>query len=264
MQTIEYMSKWQTRLEQAGLSSFDDYFSLSGELFTANQKRDVISFCIDEAGQAKRLFIKRFRHPHVKDMLFAAHMTGRPSTQAQLEWANVGILLQHGIETYHPVALGKETCFGIERRSFLITEEISGISLTDFIGESWQRLSDQEKEQLMASLGKLVRRVHDLGLSFPDLYVWHVFLMHAQGQEHDLALIDLHRMQNRVRSWGKRLNNLGALDFSMREEHFSPGLKQIVWDNYMGGDFVMSKQKLLAKIRNRSKALRARRHLLKY
>jgi tRNA A-37 threonylcarbamoyl transferase component Bud32 len=264
MQTIEYMSKWQTWLEQAGLTSFDDYFALSGKLFTANKKRDVISFCIDEAGQAKTLFVKRFHHPHVKDMIFAAHMTGQASTQAQLEWTNVGMLLQHGIETYHPVALGQETRLGIERRSFLITEEIPGTCLTDFIGQSWHQLSDQEREQLMASLGKLARRVHDLGLSFPDLYVWHVFLMNSQGQEQDLALIDLHRMQNSVRTWGNRLNNLGALDYSMREEYFSSELKQIVWDSYMGQGFVMSRQKLMAKIKRRSKTLRARRRLPKY
>jgi len=264
MQQIEYDSSWQRYLEQAGLRSFDDYFALTGQLLTANQKRDVISFCIDKNGKSQRLFIKRFHHPHLKDMLFAALMAGRLSTQAHLEWKNAETLLQHGIETYHPVGLGQETYCGIERRSFFITEEIPGVSLTDFTGESWQEMPGPEKEQLMASLGRLIRKVHDLGLSLPDLYVWHVFLVRAQGHIKDLALIDLHRMQHGVRSWLARLNNLGALDYSMREEHFTPELKQIVWDNYLGNGFVMGKDRLQAKIRARSRVLRRRRRLPEY
>ncbi len=264
MQQIEYALDWQAWLEQAGLKSFDDYFALTGQLLTANRKRDVISFSINREGEAKTLFIKRFRHPHFKDMLFAAHMAGRPCTQAQLEWTNVEILLQHGIETYHPVSLGQETCCGIESRSFLITEEIPGISLTDFMGESWQRTSNQEQQQLMISLGRLIRKAHDLRLSLPDLYAWHVFLIRTQGRIKELALIDLHRMRRGVRSWRERLNNLGALDYSMREEYFSPELKQIVWDSYMGKEFVMSAERLGAKIRNRSGTLRRRRRLPEY
>jgi hypothetical protein len=264
MQRIEYALGWQTPLKQAGLGSFDEYFALTGQLLTRNKKRDVISFCIDREGETQRLFIKRFRHPHLKDMLFAAQMAGGLSTQAQLEWTNVGILLQHGIETYRPVALGQETCCGIERRSFFITEEIPGISLTDFIEESWQKMPDQEKKQLMSSLGRLIRKVHDLGLSLPDLYVWHVFLVRVQDRIKDLALIDLHRMQHGLRSWRARVNNLGALNYSMREEYFTPELKQIVWDNYIGKEFVMSRERLRTKIRARSRILRRRRRLPKY
>jgi len=264
MQEIEYSSDWQTDHEQAGLRSIDDYFSLSGQLCTANKRRDVISFCIDRGKRSQRLFIKRFRRPHLKDIIFAAQMAGQVSTQAQLEWRNARILLENKIETYHPVALGRETRLGLERRSFLITEEIPGISLTDFVSTSWEKTAAADREQLMASLGRLTRRLHDLGLSFPDLYVWHVFLIRSAERGKDLGLIDLHRMQHSVRSWRARLNNLGALDYSMREEHFTPELKQILWDSYMGSGFIMSQKRLLTKIRSRSRVLRRRRRLPEY
>jgi len=71
-------------------------------------------------------------------------------------------------------------------------------------------------------------------------------------------------MQHSVRSWRARLNNLGALDYSMREEHFTPELKQILWDSYMGSGFIMSQKRLLTKIRSRSRVLRRRRRLPEY
>lgn len=264
MQEIEYSSNWQAALDRAGLRSFDDFFALSGELCTANKRRDVISFCIDKDERSQRLFIKRFRRPHLKDMVFAAQMAGQVSTQAQLEWRNARMLLKNKIETYHPVALGRETRLGLERRSFLITEEIRGISLADFVSTSWNKTTTADREQLMASLGRLARKLHDLGLSFPDLYVWHIFLIQGPDGGKDLALIDLHRMQHGVRTWHKRLDNLGALDYSMREEHFTPELKQILWESYLGSEFIMHKERLLAKIRSRSRTLRRRRRLPEY
>ena len=200
MEKTVFKDSWQKVFTEFGLESFDDFFDYSqGRTINRNKKRNVSMLTFGEGDDRKIFFCKRFFKPHFKDILFAWRNFDRPVSQAEVEWHNANILLENGIETYRPVCYGRQTKFGLERKSFFITEKLPGRELTDFVSEKWSQLNRQQKEKIIVSLGKLVRKIHDARISLPDLYLWHVFIKenHNLGQ-YDFAVIDLHRMGHNV------------------------------------------------------------------
>jgi hypothetical protein len=103
-------------------------------------------------------------------MFFSISNFGRFCSQAACEWKNTNILLKNGIETYRPVCYGEQTRLGVERKSFFVTEEIQDRCLSDFIADNWSKLTGRQKEKIIVSLAKLIRRIHDAGISLPHDY----------------------------------------------------------------------------------------------
>ncbi|MBE0536720.1 MAG: hypothetical protein IH624_13720 [Phycisphaerae bacterium] len=260
MTTVEFAENTAAWFEQAGLSRFEDFFHFNGgTLINRNRNRDVVKFSLDAGGRKKTLFMKRFFHPHIKDMLFARRSFGRLCSQAGCEWHNASILLHNGIGTYRPLCCGEHMLFGLERQSFLITEELPGRCLSEFVGQSWAQTGRYNKEAVVAAMGRFVRKIHNAAVSMPDLYVWHLFLeTHDEG--YGLAIIDLHRMRAGVKGESEKIRNLGALEFSMLGEYFDDALKDVFFDSYFGTDFRGDKGLFRQKVRHRCSVLRKRRH----
>ena len=259
MRNIKFAKDSSDIFEKAGLKSFADFFDYSeGVTITGNQKRDVVAFSLDTDDRRRHFFMKRFFNPHYKDMLFTFRNFGRFCSQASCEWKNANTLLQNGIPTYKPVCCGEETRLYLERRSFLITEKLPGCCLTNFVRDNWSTLDSDKKEKLTASLGQFVRKIHDAGISMPDLYVWHIF-MQSKDDLYDLAVIDLHRMSANARGNRWRIRNLGALDFSMTSKYFDQDLRDVFFNAYFGDDFDADKVAFCRKVTNRSMVLANRR-----
>ncbi len=264
MNKIEFAGDWRRVFEQAGLVSVQDYFDYAdGLLVNKNSRRDVTAFSLDtEAGSAD-FFMKRFFDPHYKDMLFAFVNHGSLCSQGQLEWVNVNVLLSNGIDTYRPVCYGVESRLGLEKRSFMVTEKIQGECLADYLSSNWSGLSQTDKENLVRSLGHLARKIHDARISFPDLYVWHVFVTGDQ-EFAGLAVIDLHRMCLRMKGLDYRARNLGAFDHSMREKYFDADMKDLFLKTYLGTESLADASGFLNRVQRRSQVLTARRDLPDY
>ena len=210
MRTVQFAKNSSAIFEKAGLESFEDFFNYSeGVTINKNQKRDVVTFSLDDDDRRRHFFMKRFFNPHYKDILLTFRNFGRLCSQAACEWQNANTLLQSGIATYKPVCCGEETRLRLERKSFLITEKLPGCCLTDYIGDNWSTLGRDKKEKLTASLGRFVRKIHDARISMPDLYVWHIF-MESEENRYDFAVIDLHRMSANARGNRRRIRNLGT------------------------------------------------------
>ena len=120
--------------------------------------------------------MKRFHKPHFKDIVTALWNCRQLTSQAGLEWKNAHTLLENSIDTYKPVCLGERTVSGFERMSFLITEELTSISMLDFVVQKWPSLERSQREKIVTAMAKLVRQVHELNISLPDLYIWHIFI----------------------------------------------------------------------------------------
>lgn len=252
---LELEEKWKDLFCSRGLTSFESIFNYSEtQRVNKNSKRDVFSFALD----GNEFFIKRFIKPHYKDMLSTFLNFGRICSQARCEWNNAHILLKNGIDTYRPVCIGESSVFGIEKRSFFITEKIDGICLTDYLADSWHEMPENVKENFLVSLGRLFRKLHDAGISMPDLYVWHVFITN-DIQYDRFALIDLHRMRHNVKDKSRFARNLGAFDFSMLEKYFTMEHREILWKSYLGPQNLSGLSHLVKKINSRSETLRARR-----
>lgn len=236
MEKVVFAEKRQRFFAKFGLESFDDFFDYSqGQIINKNQKRDVCRLTFGEGDNRKVFFRKRFFSPHIKDIIFARKGFGGFISQAAVEWHNANMLLENGIETYKPVCYGAQTKFGLERRSFFITEKLPGTALDEFVSKKWAQLSRQQKEAIIVSLGSLVRKIHEAKISLPDLYIWHIFIKeNHHPADYNLAVIDLHRMEHNVRSRNRLLKNLGRLDHSMLEKYFDERLRSLLIETYTG------------------------------
>jgi len=259
---VEFAKDWAPVFEKAGLKSLQDFFDYSaGQTINKNKKREVVTMTLDTAGGRKQLFMKRFFKPHFKDMLFTIRNFGSLYSQAACEWKNAKLLLQKGIDTYHPVCYGGQMRFGMEKKSFIITEKINGLPLTDFVAENWLQLDQPQKEKIITAIAKLIRKIHNAKISLPDLYLWHIFItktpLPAACSEDDFAVIDLHRMRINVSNRNARIKNLAALDFSMLGKYFDDNLREIFLNAYSNA--TAEQIALSRKIKKRSRILANRR-----
>lgn len=269
MEKVVFADSWQPVFAEFGLTSFDDFFRYRGaETIGKNNKRDVSRLTFGDGPERKVFFMKRFHNPHFKDMLFTIRSFGQLCSQAVCEWENANLLLKNGIETYRPVSYGEQTKLGLEKRSFFLTEEIQGQCLTDFVAQNWLRLAQSQKEKIIVSLAKLIRRVHEAGISLPDLYVWHIFINEtalSDGTcEYDFAIIDLHRMAHNVTDKNQQIRNLGRLDHSMLDKYFDEMMRRLLIESYAGEDWPGDIAKLTDKVKKYSNAISSRRDKKRY
>ena len=269
MEKVVFADGWDEYFAGKGMQGFSDFYDYSsgGGLVNKNSRRNVRR--LEFAGDGGRAFyMKRFDRPHLKDTFFAFANYGRLMSQAQLEWENARLLLANGIDTYKPVCYGHRLVCGLERMSFLVTEELPGQCLTDFVAGRWSELDRGEKERIIAEIGAFVWKIHEAKVRMPDLYVWHIFLTEKtedKGEcKYDLAVIDLHRMSHNVTSDGSRIEDLGRLHHSMRAEYFTNELKRLLIESYACAGGIDNIAELVAKVEKKSQAVLAKRRVLSY
>ena len=263
---IVFANSWQSFFAKSGFSSFDDFFNfVGGETINRHDRRSVKSFSVGSGPERKVFFLKRFHNPHFKDVVSAWRIFGRPSSQAKVEWTNANLLSGCGIGTYRPVCLGEQTRFGIEKKSFFITEKLPGQCLSEFVTGNWAQLPQPQKEKIIISLAKLIRKIHDAKISLPDLYVWHIFIEESKdSDEWNFAVIDLHRMRRNVTDKNQQIRNLGRLDHSMRDKYFDHRLRRLFIESYAGTDWPGGEACLAAKVKKYSKKISSRRNPKRY
>jgi len=262
---VVFVKSWQPIFAESGLKLFEDFFDYSGgQRIGKNNKREVITFHLGRAEAKKQFFMKRFFNPHLKDMLFTLRNFGRFCSQAACEWKNANILLQNNIDTYKPICYGERINYGLEKKSFFLTEKLPGSCLTNFVADNWSQLTQQRKEKIIVSLAKLIRRVHNARISLPDLYVWHIFITEKPNGEYDFAIIDLHRMKQNVTNKNQQIRNLARLHHSMRDKYFDDKIKQLFIESYAADNWPSDVGSLVAKIKSHSKKISTRRNPKEY
>ncbi len=265
MQRVVFADSWSRFFAEFGLKSFDDFFEhLTAETIGTNTRRSVITFSLGADSHKKTFFMKRFFHPHFKDMLFTRRNLGESCSQGRYEWENARFLLDGGIDTYRPVCYGEKTTWGLETKSFIVTEELQAQCLTDFVRQEWHSLRQPQKEKIMTELAAFVRRIHALNISLPDLYVWHIFLAENGGGEYDFAVIDLHRMSRNVTNKNQKIKNLGRLHHSMLDSYFDEKLKRLFIESYAANDRDSDVTALAAQVTKYSDAVSAKRRQKQY
>jgi hypothetical protein len=258
---VVFTESWGPYFEKLGLKSFEDFFKYDkGTVVNNRSRREVLRFELGAGGEVKTFFMKRFHRPYIKDMLFSHFSFGRGCSQGQLEFKNANLLLENNIETYRPVCFGEKFNMGIESESFLVTQEIDGICLTDWLGANYENLTGEQMDAVMVSMADFVRRIHKAGFSMPDLYVWHLYMLNPVNMD-DLqwAVIDLHRMSHNVRNVEKKIKNLGSLDLSMLDKYFTAQMKKTFIKAYIKNDGLFADIRIAEKIKKRSAAIYKKR-----
>jgi tRNA A-37 threonylcarbamoyl transferase component Bud32 len=269
LEKVVFADGWQKYFEERGLECFDDIYDYpEGVVVDKNTKRNVKRITFEADGRGDVFFMKRFDRPHLKDMYFAFRNYGKAMSQGRLEWENARLLLENGIETYRPACYGEKLICGIERRSFLITRELSGVCLADFIAHNWNETTEDARERIVVELGAFVERICRAKMCLPDLYVWHIYIINkpgkTQGRGCRFAVIDLHRMSHDVRGERFEVENLARLHHSMRQEYFGEDLKRLLVQSYAQAAERDDVAELYRKVERRSRIVSAVRQVRSY
>jgi hypothetical protein len=261
MDRILFAESWQPRLAELGLRTFDDFYHLdNGTAIGANQKRNVQRLTLGEGPDRKVLFMKRFHHPHFKDMLSTVRTFGQFVSQAGVEWRNARHLLDHGIGTYRPACMGERTHWKMETHSFFITEQLEQTCLLDFVMDTWHALDRGAQDGIIIAMADLARRLHELNVAVPDLVLWHLyFYPDDTSGNYRFSIIDLHRMTQGVRSQRRKARDMSRLCWSMLPEYFDDDHRQLLLDAYLDG-LGPSHAKALARVIERYAGILNKRH----
>ena len=263
MERVTFAESWEEFFGGVGLESFGDFYDyVGGTRIGENERRNVYRLTFGEGPDAKVFYIKRFEKPHLKDMLSARCNFGRLTSQAGVEWGNANLLGQNGIDTYKPACMGERTICGFESKSFIITEQLKSTCLLDFVIKKWHGLERPQQDRIVTATAQLARRAHQANISLQDLYIWHIFI-DEESLEDDcrLSVIDLHRMLRNVKNPNKKITDMGALYWSMSNDYFDHGHKDLLVATYAGDGRAGDKKEVLEKIRRRAGILDSRRTL---
>jgi len=234
MALLEIHPDAEALLEANGLASFEALFA-AGERFLVDghQERSVSRLELRaESGEPVVLYLKR-RWGRAAGRPWTDLLRLKwPACATAREWSNLQRLATAGIPVAEPVARGRAA--GPEGpRTLLAVREVRGLSLASWLdrltsGEAdvarrvsapaAQRATDaiscavgsetHRAKELSApdlpsydvavvarAVGKAVRRLHDAGYSFPDLYAKHVFLEDRGDETPRIVLIDVNRLR---------------------------------------------------------------------
>jgi len=110
----------------------------------------------------------------------------------------------------------------------------------------------------VVEMAKLARRLHDVNVSLPDLYVWHIFIRHDPTTGgYALSVIDLHRMIPKARTASERFKSLARLHWSMSSHYFDDDLKDLLISAY-AEDGRVDGNRLMRSIRRTARTLKKR------
>jgi hypothetical protein len=266
VEAVVFADGWHNYFAGHGLESFSDIYNYpGGTTVNKNSRRNVQRISL-RAGAAERIFyLKRFERPHLKDTFFAFRNYGRILSQAHLEWENMVYLLNNHIGTCRPVVYGDEFFCCVEKRSLLITEELAGICLADFVALHWAGMSQAAREKLVCEMGELVHKICKARICLPDFYVWHIFINDKlRSDSRVLSVIDLQRMAHNVRGKRAEIENLARLHHSMREEYFEKEMKRLLVESYARAAQIGRVHALIEGVERRSAAISAMRKVQRY
>ena len=263
---IVFRDSWEQYFQLSNLNTFDDFYDFSEtSTVNKNKKRNVQEFSIGEGRDQKTFFMKRFHDSHFKDLFSAACDYGWPISISRVEFENAIYLLSNGIDTYKPACVGIRSRFGIETSSFLITEKLDSESMVEFITKSWNSLNRSEQDEIIVEIAEFVRRIHELDISFPDMYLWHIFIRPGDlDEKYQFSIIDLHRMTKNCRNSHKKIKNLSRLCWSMSSDYFDDEHKNLLLTAYLDNNKSIGKDSALRIIRKYSAILEKRRTLKNY
>jgi heptose I phosphotransferase len=228
------VAKYKRQLEQLGLTTVQAVKRCAGELVKDHHgRRDILRLCVSEADGPLILYVKRNWKPYRKDGLRSLLLRGRVCSLSRQEWENSRALAAVGLRTAELVACGEECGLLWEKFSFIITRSAEGsATLERFLETCTDRAV---RRRVLDSLAGEVRRMHEAGLSTPDLFTRHVFV-DSDADPPQFCLIDMARLERRRRVPDRvRARDLAALNITAPLRHVSARERIRFLRAYAGG-----------------------------
>ncbi len=234
-----------------GLGSVDDFVSFSG-----GQKittKVVASFrnrvCFTAGEPAKTFYLKTYDHPPLKVQLSNWLDHGRRLSTAAYDYTPAMELDKIGIKTPVVAAYGEVMGAMLEKKSFIVTEEISdGVSLERYVPEFFTPpiTGQKRKEQLdfIAGFADFTGKFHFSGFRHRDYYLAHIFWAEQSG----FQMIDLQRVfKPKLLAWKFRVKDIAQLYYSAPGSIYSKAMRLRFYKRYAGVDKLTSKDRLFIK-----------------
>jgi tRNA A-37 threonylcarbamoyl transferase component Bud32 len=162
------------------------------------------------------LYLKEYRFPTFAERL--KYLLGSP---AHREWRTALRIIERGISTFTPLAVGTLRRFGLPVASYLVSREVDHARpLKDYFLDGQHRddrAGWKARRAITCSLAGFVRELHRRGILHRDFH-WGNILIDARDLS-DLRwhLMDLHRIQLKRRLRDReRIANLAALGTAFR------------------------------------------------
>ena len=199
MATLEIQPEFRATLEAAGLATFDALFAAgTRELVDGHAERSVSRLALRAAdGSPVVVYLKRqwgrAARPPIKDL----EDFQWPMLPAKREWRNAMRLVAAGIPVSAPVAWGQGDATD-GPRSLIAFHEVAGPSLAAWLHDCEGGPPAESADLRRAvgeAIGQAVRRLHDGGFSFPDLYAKHIYLEGMEAGQVRVVLIDVSRLR---------------------------------------------------------------------
>jgi len=202
-------------------NTFDWLMTVEGKVHRAVKNRRTVEF--EVAGRC--YFIKAHRGVGWREVIKNVLYGRAPIVSAEPEWRAIEQLNAAGVATPGVAGKGLRGAAPAKLESFIVMPALEGtISLED-LTRDWRGATGKNRVQLKRALlqriADVARRLHGAGLNHRDFYLCHFLVRNRDwshwrpGDEAELTLIDLHRVQRRDRVPERWLvKDLGGLLFS--------------------------------------------------
>ena len=194
-------------------------------------------------GGSRGVFLKK-HHVRTRLSRFRALFGLDPGqTAGRVEAENVGRLATIGIASMRVAAWGERLHPDGRLESYLMTEELEGYRpLEQFFAEPFGQLEahsgatrNRDLRRLIRLVADIARRFHGAGYNHRDFYCCHFFVKESSSGRFDVRLIDLQRVQHRIRFRRRWLvKDLAQLSYSASRRHIKCAHRMAFMRRYLG------------------------------
>lgn len=192
---IHIDTPFRDRLERAGLSTVQAVLQCPGDRLAAwSRTSDAISLKL--AASEGSIYIKRYHYPtwrqRVRGMLRGTWLR---ASRARSEFRALVAMRRLGIHAVRPIAFGERRIAGFVRSCFLITEAVpEAMSLVSFIKAFADHVAARQarraKIEILTSLARQVRHMHEKGFVHRDLFWRNVLIRPLPGDRFEFYFLD--------------------------------------------------------------------------
>ena len=244
-------------LARLGLTSLDAVFAFDSARDLAKPSigrfRRRSQFEVVPAGVAQpvKVFLKRYDRPPVLQQLRNWLSHHRRSSFAFMERETADQLRSAGINTPRAVACGERWASLLERKSFLMTEEIrDSESLERKLPPCFDGPATSPRREWIRRLAAFIRRFHQTGYRHRDLYLSHIFCSDT--------LIDLARTSRPILQRRFQIKDIAQLHYSAPAVSFSRTDRLRFYRTYAGRPRLSARDKVFIRHVLRKAATMAR------
>jgi len=240
-------SSFVKAFEKLGLTSFDTLFSFDSGKDPGGSSlpeyRSRLEFKTSDP--EKILYLKRYNHPDAPTQIKNWFWHNARKSMMSFDLDPTDDLARAGINTPKIVSYGEQWGVFLEKRSFIITEELPNAeSLEQKLPDCFKNISKTEnlKQQrnFIEQLAQFAKKFHDTGHRHRAFYLAHIFY----SDDGNFYLIDLQRtFKPRILAERFRVKDIAQLYYSAPGSAFSRTDRLRFYKSYAGKRFLNGRDK---------------------